>query len=215
MRSVLVVVTNIVCKQTLQINFVECDDVVEQITASTLDPPFGYPVLPGAFKGCPNRTHAQGADGQADFKAVRGIAVEDQELRCQLERERFAQLLNNPGTCWVPRDIEVHDATAIMADDEKAVEDSESDSWNREEVHRRNHFPMVSQKREPWLGRLRIPRRSLHPTRDRSFGNVEAEHQEFAVDSRRAPRGILRDHAEDQISELFGSLLSANRSTYS
>ena len=102
----------------------------------------------------------------------------------------------------MPRDVEVDDATAIMADDEEAVEYSESDSWDREEIHRRNRFSVISQEGEPALGALRISRRSLHPSRDRSFGNVEPEHQELSVDARCTPSRILSDHTEDQISNL-------------
>jgi len=40
---------------------------------------------------------------------------------------------------------------------------------------------MISQKGEPALARLKVPGRSLHPTRDRSFGNIKAEHEKLAA----------------------------------
>lgn len=107
--------------------FVECDHAAQEFAPTALDPPLGHSVLPRVLEGSSDRTNAQGADGQADSKAALGIAVEDQEPWLRVERERFAQLLNNPGTCWLPRGIEVQDATAIMADDQETVEDAERD----------------------------------------------------------------------------------------
>jgi hypothetical protein len=127
-------------------------------------------------QGGPDRTLAQGANHQADFKAALGIAVEDQEPWSRLERERFAQLLNDPSSRGMPRDIEVQDATAMTADDEKAVEDSESGSWNREEVHRGNRFPVISEKGKPSLGRFGISWSATHPSGNGPFGDVEPEH---------------------------------------
>jgi hypothetical protein len=40
------VVADILTEQPLQMAFVHCDDVVQQITAATLDPPLRHTVLP-------------------------------------------------------------------------------------------------------------------------------------------------------------------------
>ncbi len=40
---------------------------------------------------------------------------------------------------------------------------------------------MVAKEGQPALGRLRISRRSFHPTRDGSLGKVKAEHEEFPM----------------------------------
>jgi len=60
-------------------------------------------------------------------------------------------------------DIEVQDPPAIMADYEETIEYTEGDRGGREEIHRRNGFPVIAKKGEPTLGRLGIPRSSLHP----------------------------------------------------
>src|SRR5271170_2803417 len=96
------------------------------------------------------------------------------------------------------RDVEMQDLPAIMADDEKAVEQSERNARNREEIHRCDGFTMISQKRKPSLCRLGIPRRAPHPTRDRCFGNIEPKHQQFPMDAWRAPGRIFNNHPEDE-----------------
>jgi hypothetical protein len=44
----------------------------------------------------------------------------------------------------------------------------------------------------------------IHPARDRSFGNSEAEHEEFAVDARSSPGRAFGHHLEDQIANFLG-----------
>jgi hypothetical protein len=104
----------------------------------------------------------------------------------------------------MPCNIEVQDATPVMADDEKAVEHVERESRDREEIHSGYRFAMIAQKSQPTLGRLRTPRRSPHPAGYGGFRHVETEHQEFAMDARRAPSWILGDHPEDQLTDLLG-----------
>jgi hypothetical protein len=41
-------------------------------------------------------------------------------------------------------DVEVENAPTVMGDNEKAIERSEGDSGNREEVHRGDCFPVVA-----------------------------------------------------------------------
>jgi hypothetical protein len=68
---------------------------------------------------------------------------------------------------------------------------------------------MVAKKTEPSPGGFRISGRSLHPARDGSLGQVKAEHKQFAVNARSTPSWILRDHLEDEISDLLRNRLSA------
>jgi hypothetical protein len=45
---------------------------------------------------------------------------------------------------------------------------------------------MIAQEREPAFGRLRISWRLAHAAGDRSFGNINAEHEKLSVDARRS-----------------------------
>ena len=98
--------------------------------------------------------------------------------------ECLAQLLDDPTTRRMLRDVDVQDASTIVADDEKAVEHAERDRWRREEIHGRNRFPMVAEEGQPALGLFRTSRRSLHPTGDGSLGKIKTEHAEFPMDPR-------------------------------
>src|ERR1700674_514655 len=92
--------------------------------------------------------------------------------------------------------IEVENLTTIMSDHEEAVEHTEGDGWHREEIHRRDGFTVIPQKCEPTFGQFRVSRRSFHPTRNGSLGNVKPKHHEFAMNARGTPGRVLRDHAK-------------------
>jgi len=107
------------------------------------------------------------------------------------------------------RDIEMQHASAIMTDDEEAVEDAKRQRWYRKEVHSGDDFPMIAQKGEPAFGGPGIPECSPHPTGDGSFGDMETEHQQLPVNTRCAPCRVLRHHAKDRIANLFSKFSSS------
>src|SRR5450631_4051528 len=69
---------------------------------------------------------------------------------------------------------------------------------------------MIAQKRCPSLGRLGTPRRFPHPALHRALGNIKPKHLQFAMDARRTPCGILRDHAKDQLAQFLTDAFSAH-----
>src|SRR5215469_10529375 len=149
-------------------------------------------------------------NGCRDFQPVLGIPIENEEPRSRIKRERLPQLLNNPKAHGMPCDIAVQNTSAIMADDEEAVEHGEGDRGNREEIHCGDGFPMVTKKSEPTLGWVWIPGGSFHPAGNRSFGNVKTEHEKFSVDAGSSPVGVLGHHLEDQILNFFRSRSSTD-----
>jgi hypothetical protein len=108
------------------------------------------------------------------------------------------------------RDAEMQDTPTAVADDEQAVKHTERESWDREEVHRRDHFPMVTQKGEPTFGSLGISRHPAHPAGDSPLGNVKTQHQQLAVDTRRAPGWILHNDPKDEIPHFLRNPFSAD-----
>ena len=146
-----------------------------------------------------------------NFCAIFAIAIKDEKPGSGVVWERFSQLLNNPFASRMPGDVEVQNAAAVVVDDEEAVKDAERNGRYREEIHCRDGFSMITQKREPSLYQLRISRSFAHPAGDRSLGNIKAKHKKLTVDARCAPGWILRDHLEDQIPNLLRDSASATR----
>jgi hypothetical protein len=98
MPPVLVIMADVLSQKSFQMLFVDCDHMIEQITAATLDPTLRNSVLPGAREGSPDGSDPQGADRCGNLDTILAISVEDQKRRSRAERKRFAQLLKNPST---------------------------------------------------------------------------------------------------------------------
>ena len=69
---------------------------------------------------------------------------------------------------------------------------------------------MITKKLPPTLGRFRTSGCASHPARDGSFGNLKAEHAEFAMNARSTPGRILGHHLENQIPNFSRNLLAAS-----
>jgi hypothetical protein len=66
-----------------------------------------------------------------------------------------------------------------------------------EEVHRGNGLAMISEERQPSLPGIWISRSSPDPSRNTPFRDIETQLEQFAVNARRSPGGILGNHTED------------------
>src|SRR5208282_6650949 len=152
MRAVFVVVANVFREQTVQMAFVHCNDVVENVSSAAFNPTLRHAVLPRAFEGGSDRPHLHGSNSYGNLKSVLPIPVKNQKPGSRLEWKRLPQLLDGPQARRMLCDVEMQDTSPTVADDEEAIEHAEGDSWNREEVHGRNRFPVVSKEGEPPFG---------------------------------------------------------------
>src|SRR5664280_288316 len=202
--SVVVIIGNVLGEESLQMALIQRDHVVEQVAAAASDPTLGDPILPGTPNRGTDRCHVQRAHRRWHFQAILPVMVEYEKSGRGIVGKSFSQLLHDPGACGMASDVEVQDAAAIMADDEEAVQNPKGESGDGEEIHGRDSFPMIAQKGQPALGGLRVLGRSFHPAGNGSFRYLEAEHQEFAMDARRTPTGIVSDHLKDQFTDLLG-----------
>src|SRR4030095_612061 len=131
------------------------------------------------------------------------IAIKNQVFVRGFKWKRFAQLLDDPSARRMLRDVNLQDAPPLMTDDKEAVEHAERNRWHSE----RNPWPQLLP--DGFEGRpasacpLRVSRCSFHPTGDRSLGKCKTEHAAFPMNSRRSPRGVLNDQAEDQFPTLL------------
>jgi hypothetical protein len=94
------------------------------------------------------------------------------------------------------------------------IQHAKSARWNCEEVHCRDGFTMIVQKCLPSSRWIRIARCFAHPSQDRPLGNIEPEHLQFPMNSRRAPGAIFSHHAEDQFSQFTARRLPSHYSMF-
>ena len=102
--------------------FVDCDDVIQEITAATPYPALCHSILPRIFERSADRIHAQGSNRCGHFQSILGITIKDDEPRSGSKWKCFSQLLNDPHACRMLCDIEVQDAPTIVTDDEEAID---------------------------------------------------------------------------------------------
>ncbi len=153
MRAVFLVVANILREPAFQVAFVNCNDVIQEITPTTPYPTLCDSILPRTFERGADRIHPQGSNCCGHFQSILGITIKDDEPRCGTKWKRFSQLLDNPQACRMLCDIEMQDAPTIVTDDEKAIEPAEGDRRNSEEVHRGNRFSVIAEKGKAALAR--------------------------------------------------------------
>src|SRR6266481_2006680 len=97
----------------------------------------------------------------------------------------------------MPSHIAVQDAPAIMGNYEETIQDSKGEAWHSEEIHRSDGFTMILQEDPPTLGWFRLLWCMLHPTGNGSLRNIEAKLEQFTMNARSTPSGILGNHAEN------------------
>jgi hypothetical protein len=128
--------------------------------------------------------------------AVDGVAIAEEIGRRGLFREGVDDLLSGPGGGGMLGPVEVKDAPAMVGEDDEDEEDAQVRGGNGEEVDRDEVPDMVGEERSPGLRGGCAPLR--HQPGDGALPHLEAELEQFAMESGSAPQGIGRGHSPDQ-----------------
>jgi len=185
-------------------SLIQRDDLIEQLAPAAADPALRDSILPRALDGGLHAAQLHGLNRSRDFQSILCVVIQNEELWRGLIGKCFAQLLDNPTAGRMPSDIEMQDASTVVADDEEAIKQVKCERRDREEIHGGDGFAVITQKRQPTVGRFWVPGRSSHPAGDGCLRYIESQHQQFAMDSRCTPGWILRHHLEDQRAGLLG-----------
>jgi len=106
--------------------------------------------------------------------------------------------------------VEVQNAPPVVRNDEEAVEHAKGQRRHGEEVHRGNGFAMIGEKSCPSICLFRIVWSLPHPAQHGSLRDIEAEHLQFSMNSRRTPSRILGNHTEDKFAQFFADAFSSS-----
>jgi hypothetical protein len=94
----------------------------------------------------------------------------------------------------------VQNATPVLGQNQEDVEDLKTDGGHGEEIDGDQLLGRILQKCTPGLRRRFAA--AQHIFADAALTDVDAEFEQFAVDARCTPSGILPAHLPDQISDL-------------
>jgi len=201
MRSVSQVIRDVLSKKLPGMGLAEDDDLVEQLSSKCSDDAFAIRVLPRRARRRRHVLDAHRLDGSGDALAVDAVSVSMEEARCSIEGEGIAELLRCPRRRRVGGDRDVPDATAAVLEDDEAVQEFERRRGNDEEVHGRSLEQVVLQKRALRLRRW-LPGAGLEVRGDGRLRDTEAQLEQLAVDSRRAPGRVVGGEAANQSQRL-------------
>jgi hypothetical protein len=102
----------------------------------------------------------------------------------------------------VGSNIEVKNAAAVMGQHQEHVKNLETDGGDGEEIDGDQLLGMILKQGTPSLRRRFVA--AQHVLADTALSDVDAEFEQFAMDARCTPAGILLAHPADKISELLG-----------
>jgi hypothetical protein len=140
---------------------------------------------------------------RADASGVRQpestVAVADQMTRRFVPGEGFGHLARNPLRRGISGNGDPDQSPSRVVENHQAIEKSEGDGADHEQIKRCNPGGLVSQEALPAL-RPRSPD-SNHIASDGRFADLDSEHQQFAVNAWRTPEWIFPADAADQMTE--------------
>ncbi len=148
-RSVLVIVRQILTTEASQVLFIQRDDVIHQLTANTTDPAFRDSVLPRAPQTGSYRFDAASFQKPENLVTELRVAIKQDITKGAGQRESLSQLLDNPVCGRMFRAIEVQNSSSAVFNDKEAVERTKVQRGNRKEVEGGGNLAVVIQKRQP------------------------------------------------------------------
>src|SRR6516225_4973274 len=160
MSPVLMVVEQVGRHQSFEMPLIDDDHVVQQVAPATSHPTLSNTVLPRTGKSRASWLASHVSHGRNHIGAKLCVAVEKQESVRLLVGPCFSQLLDYPKRMGISRNIAMQDLAPVVANDEKAVQNTKRERWDGEKVRRRNGLAMVSEERQPLLDGIRISRGS-------------------------------------------------------
>ena len=143
-----------------------------------------------------HRLHLRG-----ELVAKDPVSVPQQIMRRSVPRERLSKLLSCPLRGGMRCYADMDNASPIVRQHQKYVQDLEPDRRYHEEVHRHHALQMIIEKRTPTLRRWFS--KSHHALGNGWFGDLDAEFQQLTVNARCAPAWVVATHHSNQIANLF------------
>src|SRR6202048_5126915 len=127
------------------------NDVVQALAPDRSDQPLGKAILPG--RGWCNWliSDAHGAKSAVDNGAVDPIAVPDHITRSPIPRKCLGDLAGNPLRSRLCCDVDPDEISAMKPHNHEAIQQSEADGRDHEQIHGGNVRSVVSQKGPPSL----------------------------------------------------------------
>src|SRR5215471_6405222 len=141
---------------------VQRDQVIQNLTAYTAHPSFRNSVLPRAANACPHSLDPARFQETAHLVAEFTVTIKDDVAVSAWKRQGLSELLQNPIARRMRGGVEMENAAPMMLDDEEAVQHTETQRGNGEEVEVGDHLAVIVEECQPAL-HLRLVGLALVP----------------------------------------------------
>jgi hypothetical protein len=146
---------------------VDDDHVIETLSSDRADQAFGVRILPRTRRRRNDFRDAHASQAALEDVAVDAVSITVQPAGGRVVRKRFDHLLRGLRGRRMIRDVEMHDAPAVMRQHDQDEQYAAGERRNGEEIHRRGRREVIGQKRPPRLRRRTWV--SFEQTRHRAF----------------------------------------------
>ena len=134
-RAEVVVIGNVVLEDAPKMEFSENDQVIGALASNRADDSLSVRVLPGGSRSGDDLSDAHSSNSGTKVGAVDGIAVAEEIAGDRITtRKSFDHLLRRPLGRRMTGHVEVHNAPAVVGEDDEAEQESKSGRGNDEEV---------------------------------------------------------------------------------
>src|SRR5215831_14083849 len=117
MRSVVVIVANILEAQTYQMSLVQRNHVIQHLAPYVAHPSFRESILPWTADTSPDSLDPARLQKRTHLGPEFAVTIEDDVLVWAWKRQRLSELLQNPLASRVRSRVEVENAPAMMLDE--------------------------------------------------------------------------------------------------
>src|ERR1019366_5482674 len=210
MSSGLVIVGKVGGQDATEMAFIENDDGVKTLSAYRAHKALNIGILPRRLGCRENFLDGEALNTTAEVVTVDTVAVAHHVLGRRVLGECLKDLLGGPVCAGVAGDVPVQDTSAIVGEDEKDVEDAKGRGGHGEKVDRGEGTDMVVEEGSPGL-RGRLASHWWHEAGDAALADIDAELEQFTVNSWRSPRCVGFGHLADEGLGLLGDLVLRRR----
>ncbi len=145
MAATLVVVADELSEESSEVSFAENDDVVEELPSKRAVDALDEAVLPGRLWCRLDRFNAENLYAIVEPWTEDFVPVMNQESRFgSVTRKRLEHLAQCQGGRWVRRDVEVHDTSTVVTQDQETVQKLEECGRDDDEIARGSDLHVVS-----------------------------------------------------------------------
>ena len=201
MRSAGIEKQAILSECAVQMLYAKDDGVIQAFASDATKESFANRIHQGHLNRCTQYLHPSALRNAIEFGPKFVVVIANDELGSFTERRDIPKLLGRPFRSWRTSNANVHNSLRIDIHDEERKDWPKPNIVSLQEIARPNR--MVSQECSPSLAAIKVGRSGLgHVTLDCALRDSDAEFQEFAAYSLRAPEDIFFGHAMDDCDDL-------------